>query len=73
MFEGEPWYQSDHGLFLMHERPAVALTSERFSTLWTEIAHTPHDVPAIVDPDKLVEAARALRQLLHRLRGSTEG
>lgn len=65
--EGEPWYQSDHGLFLMHQRPALALTSSHFTALWTEIAHTPDDVPAIVDPQHLREAALALRDLLGQL------
>lgn len=65
--EGEPWYQSDHGLFLMNQRPALALTSERFTELWTEIAHTPEDTPEIVDSAKLVEVAIALRELLGSL------
>lgn len=68
LVEGEQWYQSDHGLFLMHGRPALALTSDQFTALWTEIAHTPRDTPAIVDPHKLVEVAQALQALLgHQL------
>ena len=65
--EGEPWYQSDHGLFLMHQVPALAITSERFVELWTEIAHTPRDRPEIVDPTKLAATAGALRDLVLRL------
>ena len=65
--EGEQWYQSDHGLFLMNQRPALAFTSERFTQLWTEIAHTPKDTPDIVVPAKLVEVATALRDLLSSL------
>jgi aminopeptidase YwaD len=65
--EGERWYQSDHGLFLMNQRPALALTSDRFTELWTEIAHTPKDTPEIVDPTKLVEVAVALRELVGSL------
>jgi aminopeptidase YwaD len=64
MVEGEPWYQSDHGLFLMNQRPALALTSERFTELWTHVAHTPKDSPEIVDTTKLVNVAVALRDLL---------
>lgn len=67
LLEGEPWYQSDHGLFLMHQRPALAFTSELFTPLWMEIAHTPKDVPEIVDTNKLVATASALRDLLLRL------
>ncbi len=64
MIEGELWYQSDHGLFLMHQIPALALTSDHFTELWTEIAHTPKDVPEIVDGERLVNVAIALRELL---------
>jgi aminopeptidase YwaD len=63
MFEGEPWYQSDHGLFLMNHRPALAITSERFNQLLAEIAHTPKDSPEIVDTTKLEDVALALRDL----------
>jgi aminopeptidase YwaD len=65
--EGEPWYQSDHGLFLMHQRPALAITSDRFTALWSEIAHTQEDKPEIVDYGKLVAIAEALRDLLLHL------
>ncbi len=64
---GEPWYQGDHALFLINQRPALAMTSQEFSTLLTEIAHTPKDSPEIVDPSKLVHAALALRDLLMKL------
>ena len=67
MFEGEPWYQSDHGLFLMNQRPALAITSERFIELLTEMAHTPKDSPEIVDTTKLVNVAVALQDLLLHL------
>jgi aminopeptidase YwaD len=64
MVEGEPWYQSDHGLFIQHHRPALAITSERFMELTTYITHTPKDRPEIVDMNKLVLIAMALRDLL---------
>jgi aminopeptidase YwaD len=65
--EGEPWYQGDHGLFLMNQRPALAITSESFVELLKEIVHTPKDVPEIVDTSKLVDVALALRDLLMAL------
>jgi len=65
--EGQQWYQSDHGLFLMHGRPALALTSDQFDALWMEIAHTPLDTPAIVDTARLVDTAAALRQLIESI------
>jgi aminopeptidase YwaD len=67
LMPGEPWYQSDHGLFIQNQVPALAFTSEYFVELWKEIAHTPKDRPEIVDPAKLVETASALRELVHLL------
>jgi aminopeptidase YwaD len=64
---GEPWYQGDHALFLINQRPALAMTSQDFITLMTQITHTPKDRPEIVDPKKLVHAALALRDLLIEL------
>jgi aminopeptidase YwaD len=67
MVEGEAWYQSDHSLFLMQGVPALALTSQQFTELWSEVAHTAADRPEIVDPDQLVTIAWALRDLLNNL------
>ncbi|HZD56765.1 MAG TPA: M28 family peptidase, partial [Anaerolineales bacterium] len=64
LVEGEPWYQGDHGLFLMNGRPALAITSERFVEILSEIAHTAKDRPEIVDSFKLVKVALALRDVL---------
>ncbi len=65
--EGEPWYQGDHGLFLINQRPALALTSEMLVELMGEITHTPKDTAEIVDPAKLVQVALALRELFGEL------
>lgn len=65
--EGEQWYQSDHSLFLMHNRPALAITSEKFDYLSTFITHTEKDSPELADPEKLVDAAHALQKLLFTL------
>jgi aminopeptidase YwaD len=64
LIEGEPWYQGDHGLFLINQRPALAITSELLAELMAEITHTPKDRPETVDPAKLVTVAIALRDLL---------
>jgi aminopeptidase YwaD len=69
LVEGEPWYQGDHGLFLMNQRPALAVTSELLPELMAEITHTPKDSPEIVDTSKLVQIAVALRDLLLHLDG----
>ncbi len=67
LVEGEPWYQGDHGLFLINHRPALAITSELLTELMTEITHTPKDRPEIVDTTKLVNVAFALWDLLLHL------
>jgi aminopeptidase YwaD len=64
MTEGEPWYQGDHALFLMNDRPAVALTSSRLLEIMTEIVHTPLDTPEVVDEARLATTAMALKDLL---------
>jgi aminopeptidase YwaD len=64
MQEGERWYQSDHSLFLMNQRPALAITSQRFMELLASVVHTPQDHPRIVDPAKLIDIASALHDLL---------
>lgn len=71
LVEGEAWYQGDHALFLMHERPTLAMTSERVSDLLTEIVHTAKDRPAIVDTAQLVATARALRDLIVKMRAGS--
>jgi aminopeptidase YwaD len=67
MIEGEPWVQSDHSLFLMHARPALAVTSARFSELWAEIAHTPNDLPERVSPQRLEDLAHVLLEIVLEL------
>lgn len=62
--EGMQWYQSDHSLFIMNQRPALAITSEKFMHLSTNITHTEKDAPSLVNVSKLVETASALRNLL---------
>jgi len=62
--EGEQWYQSDHSLFIMNQRPALAITSEKFMHLSTYITHTSKDAPTLVDKSKLTETSLALRNLL---------
>jgi aminopeptidase YwaD len=71
--EGPAWYQSDHSIFIQAGIPAVAITSEEFLELWSAIAHTPDDVPDLVDPGKLVESAQALRGLVLALDGAGSG
>jgi len=62
--EGSPWYQSDHSIFIQNGRPAVAITSDNFMELSTNITHTPKDHPDLVDVGKLVNIAAALRDVI---------
>jgi aminopeptidase YwaD len=62
--EGQPWYQSDHSLFIQNQVPALAITSDLFMELSTHITHTPKDRPELVDCTKLMDVALALRDLL---------
>ena len=65
--EGEQWYQSDHMVFVMNGRPAVAITSEHFVALSAEITHTPQDHPDLVDYGKVVEIALALSDVYREM------
>lgn len=64
LVEGPPWYQGDHGLYLMNQIPALAFTSELLEELMAGYTHTPNDTPAVVDAAKLVAVAHALCDVL---------
>ena len=66
--EGEPWFQGDHMVFAMNSVPALAITSENFTQILAEIAHTPKDRPELVDCVKLEKVANALRDLLMEIK-----
>lgn len=62
--EGEQWMQGDHMIFVMNGRPAVAVTSEHMARFMADAAHTPRDVPELVDYGKLVTLALGLRDVV---------
>jgi len=62
--EGEPWYQSDHSIFIAQQRPAVAITSTNLMELSTHITHTEKDTPDIIDCHKLADIAYGLRDVV---------
>jgi aminopeptidase YwaD len=64
---GDPWYQGDHGIFLMQGVSALAFTSQHLDEIMTDIIHTEKDTPEIVDAGKLVSLAQALNTLIRRL------
>jgi aminopeptidase YwaD len=65
--EGQDWLQGDHALFIMHQRPALAVTSERVIELLRTVIHTPQDRFELVDPLRLANASRMLVDLIQRL------
>jgi aminopeptidase YwaD len=67
IMEGEPWYQGDHSIFVQKGRPAIAITSDRFMELSTQITHTPNDDLNLVDPTSVVELTLALRDVIEQL------
>jgi aminopeptidase YwaD len=67
LVEGEPWYQSDHAIFVQNGVPALAITSDRFMDLSTHVIHTAEDRPELVDGPRVVEVARALASLVRAL------
>jgi aminopeptidase YwaD len=66
---GSPWVQGDHSMFIQMGCPAMAVSSHWFTDHIDsqEITHTPKDNPAIVDPNKLSEIARALDMLIMKI------
>jgi len=61
---GEPWYQGDHMIFVQKGKPAIAITSEKILELMSSVTHTPKDTPDMVDCEKIVETANALRDFM---------
>jgi hypothetical protein len=64
---GDSWYEGDHGLFLMHGRPAVALTSADAATLTATVTHTAADRRELVDEDAVERTARFVDRLIRGL------
>jgi aminopeptidase YwaD len=64
LVEGEPWYQSDHALFVQNGVPALSVTSQQVAEILSTIAHTPADTPDKVDPARLADVACAMRDIL---------
>jgi len=69
IYEGEPWYQGDHMALVMNGVPAIAITSEKFMEIEQNYAHTAADVTALVDVQRLIEAARAVSLIVEQLEG----
>lgn len=64
LVEGPPWFQSDHAIFAMQGRPALAFTTEFVQEMLAELFHSEHDTIDQVDPDLIVSLAGALCDLV---------
>lgn len=60
LVEGPAWFQSDHAVFAMRGRPAVALTSADLQTALGSVAHAPTDTVDGVDVGTVEQAAEAV-------------
>ncbi len=71
--DGEAWYESDHGLFLLHGVPALAITSTTFRELCETVTHTELDGRDLADAAAIVAIARFLADLVGAVGGSSPG
>jgi len=64
--EGVQWEQGDHSIFLQHDIPAIAVSSEWFteSDKSQDITHTKKDNIGIVDIDKIIEIVDILINII---------
>lgn len=64
--EGMQWVQGDHSIFVQFGVPAIAVSSQWFldNMETQDVTHTPKDNLSIVNPERLPEIARAIRDLI---------
>ena len=72
LVRGPEWYQSDHAIFAMRGRPALAFTSERLDRMLAEVYHAPTDSHDQVATARLIEIARAITELAVRWRVTSQ-
>jgi aminopeptidase YwaD len=66
---GPPFYQSDHAIFAMRGRPALAFTTERLDEMLDTLFHAPTDTPEMVDASLLLDVSLSIADLVVRLPG----
>jgi aminopeptidase YwaD len=71
LIKGEQWYQGDHMIFVQNSKASIALTSNKLAELMSNITHSPKDTPEIIDCNKLVELAFALKNLIIAINQNT--
>lgn len=62
--EGPKWFQSDHAIFGIYGRPAIALASADIAGFMAKYAHSERDTIELADPGILANAARFLRDVI---------
>lgn len=66
LVEGDPWVQGDHSIFIQQGVPAIAVSSDWFikNISTQKITHTPEDHPDIVNHQRVVEIALAIKDFI---------
>lgn len=65
---GPSWFASDHAIFAMQGIPSVAVTSAELETVVMEsVAHTPADIPDLVDAEVLAQTAHFIAELVRAI------
>ena len=72
LIPGAEFYQSDHAIFAMRGRPAVAITTELVDEMLDTLFHSPDDTPSQVDMGLLIDAADGIAKLIRTYPGASE-
>lgn len=67
--EGPQWFQSDHAIFGIYGRPAIAIASSGMEGFMAEYAHTSRDTIELADSAAIAEISRFLRDVVAGLAG----
>ena len=65
--EGPQWFQSDHAIFGLYGRPAIAMATSDIAGFMDGYAHSERDTIELVDPALVAEAARFVAAVIGRL------
>ncbi len=64
LVEGPPWYQSDHAIFAMQGKPALAFTTEFIDEMLVELFHADTDTVDQGAPERITNLAAAIELLI---------
>lgn len=68
--EGPQWFQSDHAIFGIYGRPAIAIASSDIAGFMAAAAHSERDTIELADPLLLADIARFLHDVIAALSGT---